>query len=162
MTRRSWGLLLLQEDGPGLYILTRTRQESDLLLLFCKQFFETWGFESCKRTVQHSDVHIFFSRQDSLCIAKFWERGSRWWWTRWWTGWRPEFIVWITSYLEDIQKMQIPAPSKGCQLVKPKGMVNWHPLRNHLIWYLWKVQVCSLWFIMIYHIWYVFIVCISH
>ena len=35
--------------APGLYILTRTRQESDLLLLFCTQFFETWGLESCKR-----------------------------------------------------------------------------------------------------------------
>ncbi len=27
MMSRSWGLLLVQEDGPGLYILTRTRQK---------------------------------------------------------------------------------------------------------------------------------------
>ena len=156
MTRRSWGLLLLQEDGPGLYILTRTRQESDLLLFFCTQFFETWGFESCKRTVQRCrDVHIFFFPSGQPLyrqVLRTWIQMMMNWLMNW-------MKAWIYRLDRRCRYQHLP---RGCQLVKPKGMVNWHPLRNHLIWYLWKVQVCSLWFIMIYHIWYVFIVCISH
>ena len=115
MTRRSWCSFCCRKDGPGLYILTRTRQESDFLLLFCTHFFLRLGdlkVASVQFSTAMSRCFFFMSGQplyrqgfenvdpdDDELIDEL--------------DGRPEFIVWITCCLEDIRKMHIPDLPRG-------------------------------------------------